>query len=690
MIEKYASSDAVKSVEKENIVEQRKSKRLSGQSFANNKKSLESRRSSVSPKQEATSLEATIEKQNISDHRKSKRLSAQRLSNNRKSFENIAFSPSAESPKLQALPISKTSNEKERNTCQKFSKTLSFQHSNDEPTDADKHKSTPNSSKQQQISVMSAVIEKENNDQQKNNKRLSVRRSSNNEKPSGVEVSAAIEKQSNDQHKNSKGLSAQHLSSNEKPIGVKVSNSAAKSQKHPAEFIAKISEDFDLSSNPNGSNDEFPASVTVAKNRRRSEPVIRKVPKKQTTNKKKSSKNRSSLPQMELCGSRNDNEKGIVSSFTTESISSSLNSSESVGVLDVAMITESITSTDSFENSSQTEVSGHDQNQSRRKSTRSSLDNKTSSIIESPNFKQTSISPTSAKDETPSISLTSVHTTPDLSEDPYSFPDEDKSAASEKIKKYRRRSSGSTGLSRKQALLLFGSPRLKEVTPLRRSIGRLRKSSEPIIEDCYENDSPKQSQSLQKSSDSFVYIQPNKNNSPMHSPKLKKNFAPLPQVEEIENNSSPIKKPSSALQRRSSVHNRRAISVSRKSHRVSFGPNLSPEQFLKNLPPNTPVKKGATPSKSNRKSLTVGNTTPLSLVAETQEKIFKSPVTKNSPQNQKKVDRTPTPFKPDPKKLKGKSLLQQVLHASIANNKRYELIFVLSNYSTFLQYFISV
>ncbi|RUS72561.1 hypothetical protein EGW08_019680 [Elysia chlorotica] len=43
---------------------------------------------------------------------------------------------------------------------------------------------------------------------------------------------------------------------------------------------------------------------------------------------------------------------------------------------------------------------------------------------------------------------------------------------------------------------------------------------------------------------------------------------------------------------------------SAKRKRVSFGPKLSPEHFDKQLPPKTPVKKGATPTtKSNRKSL---------------------------------------------------------------------------------------
>ncbi|KAH9524936.1 hypothetical protein Btru_028310 [Bulinus truncatus] len=47
------------------------------------------------------------------------------------------------------------------------------------------------------------------------------------------------------------------------------------------------------------------------------------------------------------------------------------------------------------------------------------------------------------------------------------------------------------------------------------------------------------------------------------------------------------------------------VMLSAKRKRVSFGPNLSPEHFDKTLPPKTPVKKGATPSRVNpgRKSL---------------------------------------------------------------------------------------
>ena len=44
---------------------------------------------------------------------------------------------------------------------------------------------------------------------------------------------------------------------------------------------------------------------------------------------------------------------------------------------------------------------------------------------------------------------------------------------------------------------------------------------------------------------------------------------------------------------------------SAKRKRVSFGPSLSPEHFDKYLPPKTPVKKGATPSRKSegRRSL---------------------------------------------------------------------------------------
>lgn len=36
---------------------------------------------------------------------------------------------------------------------------------------------------------------------------------------------------------------------------------------------------------------------------------------------------------------------------------------------------------------------------------------------------------------------------------------------------------------------------------------------------------------------------------------------------------------------------------------VTFGPDLSPEQFDHGLPPSTPLKRGATPRRSNRHSL---------------------------------------------------------------------------------------
>ena len=236
----------------------------------------------------------------------------------------------------------------------------------------------------------------------------------------------------------------------------------------------------------------------------------------------------------------------------------------------------------------------------------------------------------------PNISLTSANSTLPA-EDPYSFPEEN----DEKMKKYKRRSSGSSTLSRKQTLLLFGSPRNKEVTPLRRSIGRLRKTSEPLLEEAAEVTSP----SLQSN---------------------KKVWDPLPEVVEVENNSSPIKASRRSLKHTINFNqlDTPPMSTRRKLSRVSFGPDLSPEQFLKELPPNTPIRKGATPSKTtSRKSVS------LPTVKETNENTFKSPLAASK--KYQKVVRTPTPFKPNVKNFQSKSLLLQVLHATLANEIRF-------------------
>ena len=296
--------------------------------------------------------------------------------------------------------------------------------------------------------------------------------------------------------------------------------------------------------------------------------------------------------------------------------SSTMNSSDSTDILNNGMITGLLDATES------TEISSFDASASEQKcsSTRSSLDNSRFGSSKK-NMSQSKV------ESVPNISLTPTDT-PSNQADPYDFPDDEEN---EKLKKYRRRSSGSSELSRKQTLLLFGSPRTKEVTPLRRSIGRLRKNSEPLVEE------------------------------PSPSPSLKKKvYDPLPYVEETENSSSPMKKPPKVLR------TERASAVSKKLNRVSFGPNLSPEQFLKSLPPNTPVKKGATPISSRRKSAVVT----MPAVVESQEKTFKTPPFRSASQQAKKVDRTPTPFKPDAKKMKGKPLLRQVLSATVPADNR--------------------
>ena len=333
----------------------------------------------------------------------------------------------------------------------------------------------------------------------------------------------------------------------------------------------------------------------------------------------------------------------------------SLNSSQSDDFLNDGMITEtSITPSSSFETNSQNEQLHT------KSSRRSSLNRKaastpkSNSFTENDKFKHSLDSSASV----PNISLTPTNSAMTTPEDPYNFPEE---ASVEKTKKYRRRSSGTAGLSRKQTLLLFGSPRIKELTPLRRSIGRLRKNSEPLMEIEAEVASPELSKVSKKSRE------------------------PLPEVVEVENNSSPIKKPPVALKsgRLSSGVNTPspAANQRRKSQRVSFGPDLSPEQFLKELPPNTPVRKGATPTRSStRKSLAAVGITPLPTVTEVTEGTFKSPI-----RRYQKVNRTPTPFKPDSSKKKSKSLLDQVLRASLANEKRWVAVFFKQHKQSFVR-----
>jgi len=242
----------------------------------------------------------------------------------------------------------------------------------------------------------------------------------------------------------------------------------------------------------------------------------------------------------------------------------------------------------------------------------------------------------------PVISLT-PQTSGEPDSDPYEFPDAGKGSQ----KKLRRRSFGSTSVNRKQALLLFGSPRTPSATSLRKSMGEIRRKSIPLVEQDAE-DEP----------------------TPAVASKTKKSWDPLPEVQEVENNSSPVKKPMKAqmVSRPSPlIFDESARSLRRKSHRVSFGPQLSPEQFLNHLPPNTPVRKGATPTSvkksSKRKSLAASGASTLSRVDETTPKTA-SKQRKTPPTSKPVPARTPTPYRLASSKKRPKSLLRNVLSAA--------------------------
>nr|CAB3263853.1 proliferation marker protein Ki-67-like [Phallusia mammillata] len=234
----------------------------------------------------------------------------------------------------------------------------------------------------------------------------------------------------------------------------------------------------------------------------------------------------------------------------------------------------------------------------------------------------------------PTISLSLKNMGEGEESDPYKFSQSE--SATEK--KYRRRSSGSSGLSRKKQLALFGSPRTPNMTPLRRSLGELKKKSIPLVEEICEE----------------VSISPHNS--------FKKNWDPLPEVEEIENNSSPIKKNRRSLKNICEsplVPDESIKAVQRKSSRVSFGPKLSPEQFLKHLPPNTPVKKGATPhdaeTMTRRKSVRLSS---LCTVSEAS-----SSTSSSLDARAKKPTRTPTPYR----KSKSGNKQPNLLHNAIQN-----------------------
>lgn len=234
---------------------------------------------------------------------------------------------------------------------------------------------------------------------------------------------------------------------------------------------------------------------------------------------------------------------------------------------------------------------------------------------------------------TPLISL--GPTRPSIVEsDPYHFPSSDKALK----KKNRRRSSGSIGYSGKDQIASCDSPRTPNITPLRQSIGKLKRTSIPLVEGISEDDASPTCDSA------------------------KKVWEPLPVVEEVENNSSPIKKHRHSLRELIStsplVLDESLQAVRRKS-RVSFGPKLSPEQFLKHLPPNTPVKKGATPNEGEviprRKSIRLSS---LCTVVEA-----------DSPTQTAKPVRTPTPYKHG-NKSKQMNLLQDALRNAMDKQHR--------------------
>ncbi|CAH1782966.1 unnamed protein product, partial [Owenia fusiformis] len=113
----------------------------------------------------------------------------------------------------------------------------------------------------------------------------------------------------------------------------------------------------------------------------------------------------------------------------------------------------------------------------------------------------------------------------------------------------------------------FGSPRVPTKTPLKDGISALRRKSEPVKESIEES--------------------PVKPTTPAKS-------------------KTPAKKASTGKKRKSTE----SIASAAKRKRVSFGPQLSPEHFDKQLPPATPVKRGATPRRLSAPLMAKGNVTP--------------------------------------------------------------------------------
>nr|XP_018673001.1 proliferation marker protein Ki-67-like isoform X2 [Ciona intestinalis] len=334
----------------------------------------------------------------------------------------------------------------------------------------------------------------------------------------------------------------------------------------------------------------------------------------------------------------------VLNETASNSALSSLNSSGTLDSFNKAMIESSVTD--------ESDKSITEEKKERRRSRRSSLKKSlpTPSIAQSPEQNENE-NPISKEDDqmmvletkkavqksprpnikattaivpegTPTISLSSP--APAKQNDPYDFAVSPEAAVFGKsTKNYRRRSSGST--SSKKANLLVGSPRAPTAIPLHATMEDLKRKSIPLVEDTVE----------------------------------------------VENNSSPIKKPPSWILKSnktpSSILFQDSPVSTRKSRRVSFGPQLSPEQFLKTLPPNTPVKKGAVIPTGSEKSL-LGRKSVSFCPPSTLETLEEQPAEETTPVAQRKVSRTPTPFKPAQDKKKQKSLLQHVLTATANAN----------------------
>lgn len=86
-----------------------------------------------------------------------------------------------------------------------------------------------------------------------------------------------------------------------------------------------------------------------------------------------------------------------------------------------------------------------------------------------------------------------------------------------------------------------------------------------------------------------------------------------------------------------------------KKARVSFGPKLSPEHFLKTLPPSTPVRKGATPKRPGAGAESLKPLLKRKSIAASQ----KSPIKEESPFKAKSPGRSPKAGGRSPRSPKG-------------------------------------